>query len=100
MHERYAYGALIFLLLLIPERRIAWLYLAFSVVFTLDLLSAAPPAPIFSTLLPFGGIVSIIGSVVMIGVTFLAVTWMTSRGGSVSSDPDHRVAVDKGSASL
>ena len=48
MHERYAYGALIFLLLLIPERRIAWLYLAFSVVFTLDLLSAAPPAPIFA----------------------------------------------------
>ena len=58
MHERYAYGALIFLLLLIPERRIAWLYLAFGVVFTLDLLSAAPPAPIFAELLPFGGIVS------------------------------------------
>ena len=61
MHERYAYGALIFLLLLIPERRIAWLYLAFSVVFTLDLLSAAPPAPIFKEWLPFGGSVSIVG---------------------------------------
>ena len=48
MHERYAYGALIFLLLLIPERRIAWLYLGFSVVFTLDLLSAAPPPTIFA----------------------------------------------------
>ena len=56
MHERYAYGALIFLLLLIPERRIAWLYLAFSVVFTLNLLSAAPPAPIFAEWLPFGGV--------------------------------------------
>ena len=63
MHERYAYGALIFLLLLIPERRIAWLYLAFSVVFTLDLLSAAPPAPIFKEWLPFAGVVSIVGAV-------------------------------------
>ena len=53
MHERYAYGALVFLLLLIPERRIAWLYLAFGVVFTLNLLSAAPPAPIFTEWLPF-----------------------------------------------
>ena len=78
MHERYAYGALIFLLLLIPERRIAWLYLAFSVVFTLDLLSAAPPAPVFAEWLPFGGVVSIIGSFVMIAITFLVLTWMAS----------------------
>ncbi len=55
MHERYAYGALIFLLLLIPERRIQWLYLAFGVVFTLNLWSAAPPAPIFRTWLPVSG---------------------------------------------
>ena len=96
MHERYAYGALIFLLLLIPERRIAWLYLAFGVVFTLDLLSAAPPAPIFAEWLPFGGIVSIIGSFVMIAITFLTLTWMTSRGSAERGDPDHRVAVDEG----
>ena len=96
MHERYAYGALIFLLLLIPERRIAWLYLAFSVVFTLDLLSAAPPAPIFAEWLPFGGVVSIVGSFAMIAITFLAVTWMTSRGSDEDGGPDHRVAVDGG----
>ena len=42
MHERYAYGALIFLLLLIPERRIQWLCLAFGVVFTLNLLVGRP----------------------------------------------------------
>jgi Gpi18-like mannosyltransferase len=94
MHERYAYGALIFLLLLIPERRIAWLYLAFGVVFTLDLLSAAPPAPIFKTLLPFGGIVSIVGSLVMIAITFLTLNWMTSRGSGKDAGPDHRVAVE------
>ena len=100
MHERYAYGALIFLLLLIPERRIAWLYLAFSVVFTLDLLSAAPPGADLQGWLPFGGVVSIVGSLVMIAITFLALTWMTSRGRGRAGDPDHRVAVDEGAASV
>jgi Gpi18-like mannosyltransferase len=100
MHERYAYGALIFLLLLIPERRIAWLYLAFSVVFTLDLLSAAPPAPIFKEWLPFGGFVSIVGSLVMIAITFLTLTWMTSGGSGEGAGPDHRVAVEGGPASV
>ena len=50
MHERYAYGALIFLVLLIPERRIQWLYLAFGVVFTLNLWTAAPPTPVIRAL--------------------------------------------------
>ena len=100
MHERYAYGALIFLLLLIPERRIAWLYLAFSVVFTLDLLSAAPPAPVFAEWLPFGSVVSIIGSIVMIAITFLVLTWMTSRPEEEMAGPDHRVAVDGEPASV
>ena len=42
MHERYAYGALIFLLLLVPERRFIWLAIAFGVVFTLNLLDRRP----------------------------------------------------------
>ena len=100
MHERYAYGALIFLLLLIPERRIAWLYLAFGVVFTLDLLSAAPPAPVFRDWLPFGGLVSIVGSLVMIAITFLTLTRMTSRGSGDEADPDLRVRADGSTASL
>ena len=100
MHERYAYGALIFLLLLIPERRIAWLYLAFSVVFTLDLLSAAPPAPVFAEWLPFGSVVSIIGSFVMIAITFLVLTWMASPRQEEAVGPDHRVAVDGEPASV
>ena len=94
MHERYAYGALIFLLLLIPERRIQWLYLAFGVLFTLDLWSAAPPAPIFREWLPFAGIHSIIGSVAMIAITWLTVSWMVSRPRADRATPDHRVAVD------
>jgi hypothetical protein len=100
MHERYAYGALVFLLLLIPERRIAWLYLAFGVVFTLDLLSAAPPAPVFRDLLPFGGPISIVGSLAMIAITFLTLTWMTRRGSGDEADPDLQVPAEGEPASV
>ena len=94
MHERYAYGALIFLLLLIPERRIRWLYLAFGVLFTLDLWSAAPPAPIFRQWLPFAGVHSLIGSVAMIAITWLTLSWMTEHRNAGRAAPDHQVAAD------
>ncbi len=45
MHERYAYAALVFLVLLLPERRPRWLWLAFGSVFALNLLAAVPPTP-------------------------------------------------------
>jgi hypothetical protein len=98
MHERYAYGALIFLVLLIPERRIQWLYLAFGVVFTLDLWSAAPPAPIFRQWLPFPGVHSMIGAVVMLAITALTLLWM--RSPSRAEAPDHRVAATPGVPSV
>ena len=94
MHERYVYGALIFLLLLIPERPIRWLYVAFGVLFTLDLWSAAPPTPAFREWLPFAGIQSVIGSLAMIAITWLIVSWMVSRPRGDRATPDHRVAVD------
>jgi hypothetical protein len=100
MHERYAYGALIFLLLLIPERRIQWLCLALGVVFTLNLMSAAPPAPIYRVWLPYPGVHSLVGAVAMIVITGLTVLWMTSRRASAPATPDHRVAVASGDASL
>jgi Gpi18-like mannosyltransferase len=98
MHERYAYGALVFLLLLIPERRIRWLSVAFGVVFTLDLWSAAPPAPIFRDLLPFGGLPSIVGSLAMIAITGLTLIWMSRRATGGDDAPDHRVASGGGTA--
>ena len=95
MHERYAYGALIFLVLLIPETRIRWLYLAFGIVFTLDLLSSAPPTPLFREWLPLFGIQTMVGSVAMIAITGLTLVWMSSGPGSGADAPDHRVAVDR-----
>ena len=101
MHERYAYGALIFLLLLIPERRIQWLYLVFSVVFVLNLWSAIPPAPVFRDWLPYPGLQSIVGAVVMIAITLVSILWLGSgsQRGADAGAPDPRAAVPDGAAS-
>jgi Gpi18-like mannosyltransferase len=71
MHERYAYGALIFLVLLIADSdmRVTWLVL--SVAFTLNLLAAIPPTPEIGALLPAGGLLGVVGSLVMLGVTIV-----------------------------
>jgi hypothetical protein len=69
MHERYAYGALVFLMLLIPEARVRWLGVAFGVVFTLNLLAAVPPTPAIGELLPVDGWLGIAGSVAMLAIT-------------------------------
>jgi Gpi18-like mannosyltransferase len=68
MHERYAFGALAFLVLAFPDRRAAWLALAFGAVFTLNLLAAVPPTPAIETLLPVGGPLGIAGSLAMLAI--------------------------------
>ncbi len=101
MHERYAFGAVIFLLLLIPERRIQWLYLALGVVFVLNLWSAIPPAPVFRDWLPYPGLQSIVGAVVIVAITCVSILWLGSRSrrGADADAPDERVAVADGAAS-
>jgi Gpi18-like mannosyltransferase len=79
MHERYAYGALVFLMLLIPERRVRWLAIAFGLVFTLNLLAAAPPTETIGKLLPVGGSLGIVGSLAMLAITG-ACLWLMSDG--------------------
>ncbi len=81
MHERYAYGALVFLMLLIPEARVRWLGIAFGVVFTLNLLAAVPPTPRIAELLPAGGWLGIVGSVAMLAIA-AATVWLMRRGAS------------------
>jgi hypothetical protein len=74
MHERYAYGALVFLVFAFPDRRAAWLLLAFGVVFTLNLLVAVPPTAEIGAAIPIGGALGIVGSAAMLtilGATFL-----------------------------
>jgi hypothetical protein len=71
MHERYAYGALVFLALLIPERRFLVTWIVFGIAFTLNLLAAVPPSPGFRELLPVAGPLGIVGSIVMLAVTIV-----------------------------
>jgi branched-subunit amino acid transport protein len=65
MHERYAYGTLVFLLLLLAEPRMRWLSLVFGAVFTLNLVAAVPPSAEIGALLPVAGPLGIAGSIVM-----------------------------------
>jgi Gpi18-like mannosyltransferase len=71
MHERYAFGALVFLVLLIPERRILALWLVLGVVTTLNLLAAIPPSEQIGGLLPISGPLGVAGSLAMIAITLL-----------------------------
>ena len=45
------------------------------VVFTLNLLAGRPAAPIFRVWLPYPGVHSMIGSVVMIAITAIVFLW-------------------------
>jgi hypothetical protein len=69
MHERYAFGALAFLILAYPDGRAAWLALAFGIVFTLNLLAAVPPTPEIGAALPVSGPLGIAGSLAMLAIT-------------------------------
>jgi Gpi18-like mannosyltransferase len=71
MHERYAYGALLFLILLIPEARVRWLGVAVGVVFTLNLVAAVPATSELGQLLPMWSPLSLIGSVVMVALAVI-----------------------------
>jgi Gpi18-like mannosyltransferase len=72
MHERYAFGALVFLPLAFPDRRALWLGVAFGIVFTLNLLAAVPPTPAIAALLPVSGTLGIVGSISMTGIAIAA----------------------------
>lgn len=73
MHERYAYAALLFLVLLLPERlgRVSAtsLWVGFAVVFSLNLIAAIPPTPDIGAMLPIAGLLGILGSLAMIAMT-------------------------------
>ncbi len=89
MHERYAFAALIWFALLLPDARAIWASLVFGVVFTLDLLASAPPIQTVVDLLPSNGIVAAVGSVVMVALALGTLAWLiaeTGRMGREASD--------------
>jgi hypothetical protein len=80
MHERYAYGAIVFLALLLADRRVLALWLVFGVVFTLNLLAAAPPTPEIGAALPIFGPLGVLGSLVMTACTVASLALVLREG--------------------
>jgi dolichyl-phosphate-mannose-protein mannosyltransferase len=93
MHERYAYGALVFLALLIPERRFLVTWIVFGIAFTLNLFAAVPPSPEIGALLPVQGLLGIAGSIAMLAVT-IAVLQALLRAPSASLRDPSPASVD------
>jgi hypothetical protein len=91
MHERYAYPALVFLLLAWPRREAVVAWAAFAVAFALDLLYSVPPPGL---VLPGLDIVSVAGSLVITAVAMAAIRW-TWRG-VVGQDDETDRAADTG----
>jgi hypothetical protein len=73
MHERYAYPAVVLLLLLAPEPRIRWLGAALGAVVTLNLVAAAPATDDLGRLLPVSGWLGIFGSIAMVALTIAVI---------------------------
>lgn len=78
MHERYAFGALVFLAVLVTEPGARWLGLVFGVVFTLNILAAIPPSPDIGALLPVSGLFGVAGSIAMLAITYVALRMLAT----------------------
>lgn len=81
MHERYSYGAVIFLLLLVREPRARWLSLALGIVVSLNLLSAAPPTAEIRSLLRATSLIGVLGSTAMLVITGMVYALLTRHEG-------------------
>ena len=79
MHERYAFAAFIFLILLLDERPTRWVWIVFGTVLMFDLFSAAPATVVMQQVLPNSGPVAIVGSVVVTLSTLALVVIATRR---------------------
>ena len=89
MHERYAFGVVGFLMLLVPDRTVRALAIAFAIVFTANLLAAAPPTPQIALLLPIDGWLGIAGSVTILALTvaMMRLTGVGQPPRSTAPDP-------------
>ena len=69
MHERYAYAAAVFLLLLASEAGMRWLWLGLGAVLSLNLIAAVPPTDEIGGLIPISGPLGIAGSLGILAIT-------------------------------
>jgi hypothetical protein len=88
MHERYAFGALVFLALLLPERGPRTLWALLTVAVTANLLAAIPP-PLPIGPIPIGGPIGSLGSVAIttVGVACLVLVGRAGREPAMATTP-------------
>jgi Gpi18-like mannosyltransferase len=79
MHERYAYAALVFLAVMLPERRVVGLWLALGVVLTVNLLAAIPPTEVIARVLPVSGPHAVLGSTAMVTLALAVILLLFSE---------------------
>jgi dolichyl-phosphate-mannose-protein mannosyltransferase len=94
MHERYAFAAVVFLVPLLPDRRVLAVWLLFSVVFTLNLIGAVPPTVELAALVPGSGLLTIAGSVAITALT-AAVLWLVVRESGDARGPASEPAPER-----
>jgi hypothetical protein len=68
MHERYSYGAVIFLAAAMSGRVRAAAWAVLAVAATANVIAAIPPSTVPGSLIPLGGVVGIAGSLAILGV--------------------------------
>jgi Gpi18-like mannosyltransferase len=67
MHERYSYGAVIFLAAVMSGRARAAAWAALAVAATANVIAAIPPSTVPGSLIPLGGLAGIVGSLAVVG---------------------------------
>ena len=79
MHERYSFGAVIFLAAAMSGRMRAAAWAALAVAATANVIAAVPPSTVPGSLVPLGGIVGIAGSSVILGAAAVVVLFLRER---------------------
>ena len=87
MHERYSYGAVIFLAAAMSGRVRAAAWAVLAVAATANVIAAIPPSTVPGSLIPLGGVVGIAGSVVILSVGATLIAELRRRETVSVSDP-------------
>jgi Gpi18-like mannosyltransferase len=85
MHERYSYGAVIFLIAAVSSRSRAAAWVVLAVAATANVVAAIPPSTEPGSLIPLGGVAGIAGSLAVLGASAGVLLLLRPRPGSASS---------------
>ena len=84
MHERYSYAAVIFLALLLADRRPAGAWIILAVAVSANLFAARPPTGLPGSWIPLDGLVGIAGSLAISAVAVACPWLLRDRGGEAA----------------